>query len=129
MNHIARWMVAAAVMVSATAWAGPMSLWVGQTQTLYIFQKISKIEVSNPAAVKATRIPKVGLDLRAVAPGTSDVKIRCTDGSTYSFRIHSTNGAEVYSTNRNEPEHYQWSISSEPLASAAKARKTGKRAA
>jgi Flp pilus assembly secretin CpaC len=139
MNRIARWMVAAAVMVSATAWAGPMSLWVGQTQTLYLFQKISKIEVSNPAVVKATRIPKVGLDLRAVAAGTSDVKIRCSDGTVYNFRIHSTHGAEVYSTNRNEPEHYQWSASSEPLAArstssaavatAARTRKTVRRSA
>lgn len=135
MNRIARWMVAAAVMVSATAWAGPMSLWVGQTQTLFIFQKISKVEVSNPAVVKATRVPKVGLDLRAVAAGVADVKISCKDGSVYQFRIHATHGAEVYSTDRNEPEHYQWTTSSEqpppsskPVAAAPKARKSVKRA-
>ena len=135
-RHIARWMVAAAVMVSASAWAGPMSLWVGKKQTLFIFQKISKVEISNPAVVRISRVPSVGLDLRAVAPGVSDVKIICRDGSTYEFRVHATNGAEVYSTDRSEPEHYQWSLSSAPrrepsraVASAPKAKKNARRAA
>lgn len=130
MNRIARWMVLASLAVSASAWAGPLSMWVGQTQTLFIFQKISKVEVSNPAVLKATRVPKMGLDLRAIAPGVSDVKIVCKDGSTYAFRVHSTNGAEVYSTNRNEPEHYQWNLSStqpEKVTAASKARKSSKR--
>jgi hypothetical protein len=138
MHRTARWMVAAAaVLASASASAGPLSLWVGQKQTLFIFSKISKIEVSNPEVVRATRVPRVGMDLKAVAPGVSDVTIRCKDGSVYSFRVHSTRGAEVYSTNRNEPEHYQWSLSSTPLASrsssapatavAARAKKSAKR--
>jgi Flp pilus assembly secretin CpaC len=130
MHRIARWIVLSALVVGANAWAGPMSLWVGQKQTLYVFQKISKIEVSNPAVVKATRVPSVGLNLTAMAPGVTDVKIRCSDGTFYELRIHSTNGAEVYSTNRNEPEHYQWSLSSsesKPQAAAAKARKSTKR--
>jgi len=141
MHRTARWMVvAAAVLVSASASAGPLALWVGQKQTLFIFSKISKIEISNPAVIRASRVPSVGLDLRAVAPGVSDVTIRCKDGSVYAFQVHSTRGAEVYSTNRNEPEHYQWSLSSSPLASnstpapatavAAKAaKKSAKRAA
>jgi hypothetical protein len=120
MHRTARWMIAAAaVLVSASASAGPLALWVGQKQTLYIFSKISKIEISNPAVIRASRVPSVGMDLRAVAPGVSDVTIRCSDGSVYAFQVHSTRGAEVYSTNRNEPEHYQWSLSSAPLASRA----------
>jgi hypothetical protein len=57
------------------------------------------------------------------------VKISCKDGSVYAFRIHVTRGAEVYSTNRNEPEHYTWSPSSEPLASRSTppAKKNAKR--
>jgi len=120
MHRTARWMVVvAAVLVSASASAGPLALWVGQKQTLFIFPKISKIEISNPAAVTATRVPSVGMDLKAVAPGVSDVTIRCKDGSVYAFQVHVTRGAEVYSTNRNEPEHYQFSLSSEPMASNA----------
>jgi hypothetical protein len=120
MHRTARWMVAAvAVMVSASAWAGPLSLWVGQKQTLFIFSRISSIEISNPEAIRASRVPSVGMDLRAVAPGVSDVTIKCKDGSVYAFQVHVTRGAEVYSTNRNEPEHYQWSLSSVPMASNA----------
>lgn len=120
MHRTARWMVVAAALVaSASASAGPLALWVGQKQTLYVFSKISKIEISNPAVIRASRVPSVGMDLRAVAPGVSDVTIRCTDGSVYAFQVHSTRGAEVYSTNRNEPEHYQWSLSSAPLASSS----------
>ncbi|HYV45782.1 MAG TPA: hypothetical protein VFA20_13030 [Myxococcaceae bacterium] len=120
MHRTARWMVvAAAVLVSASASAGPLALWVGQKQTLYIFSKISKIEISNPAAVSASKVPSVGMDLKATAPGVSDVTIKCKDGSVYAFRVHVTRGAEVYSTNRNEPEHYQWSLSSNPLASSS----------
>lgn len=121
MYRTARWMVAAFALVSASAWAGPMSLWVGQKQTLYIFSKISKIEISNPTVLRTSRVPGVGLDLRAVAAGVSDVKISCKDGSVYTFRVHATPGAEVYSTNRNEPEHYTWSLSSAPQASRSKA--------
>jgi len=140
MHRTARWMVAAAVMVSASAWAGPMSLWVGQRQTLYIFSRISKIEISNPAVLRASTVPSVGLNLRAVAAGVSEIKISCKDGSTYAFQVHATPGAEVYSVNRNEPEHYTWSLSSAPLAqrseatpaaavAAKAAKKSGKREA
>ncbi|HVE85145.1 MAG TPA: hypothetical protein VND93_19975 [Myxococcales bacterium] len=102
--------------MSASAWAGPLSLWVGQKQTLYIFQRISKIEISNQDVLKSSRVPGVGLSLKAVGTGVADVKISCTDGTSYAFRVHATNGAEVYSTNRSEPEHYQWSLSSTPKA-------------
>src|SRR5262249_13675246 len=95
MHRTARWMVAAAaMMVSASAWAGPLSLWVGQKQTLFIFSRISSIEISNPEAIRASRVPSVGMDLRAVAPGVSNVTIKCKDGSVYAFQVHVTRGAE-----------------------------------
>jgi len=135
-RHIACWMVAAAVMVSASAWAEPMSLWVGKKQTLFIFQKISKVEISNPAVVRVSRVPSVGLDLRAVAAGISNVKIICRDGSTFDFRVHATHGAEIYSTDRNVPEHFASSLSSAPrqesstaVAAAPKAKKSARRPA
>lgn len=115
MHRTARWMLAAAaLMAGASASAGPLALWVGQKQTLFIVAPIEKVEISDGSVIRTSPVPKVGLDLRAVAPGVSDVKITCKGGETYSFRVHSTRGAEVYSTDRSEPEHYQWSLTSAP---------------
>src|SRR5687767_12395629 len=127
MSRSIRLIALAAFLVSGSAWAGPLSLWMGHKQTLFITQKVSRLEVTNPAVAEVKKVKGVGLEVAARAPGVTEIRITCADGSFYEFKVHVTRGAEVYSVNRNEPEHYQWSLSSsDPKPAAKVARKTKK---
>src|SRR3974377_2156306 len=96
MKPIARLIAVAAVMRATSALAAtPLSVWVGQSQTLSVFDKISKIEVSNTDALTVTRV-KAGLNLKAKAPGTSSLKITCADGTIYAYDVHMTEGGSIY---------------------------------
>lgn len=129
MSRFFRLIALSAFVVGGSASAGPLSLWMGHKQTLFITQKVTRLEVSNPAVAQVAKVKGVGLEVAARSAGVTDIRITCSDGSFYSFKVHVTAGAEVYSVNRNEPEHYQWSLSSseQPKPAPKVARKSGKK--
>jgi Flp pilus assembly secretin CpaC len=107
---LGKWVVVAvAVLASTAASAAPLALWVGQTEMLGTQRKIKTITVSNPEVVSVEK-QKSGAELRAKAPGVSHVEMRTTDGYVFEFEVHVTAGAEVYSTNRKESEHADFTL-------------------
>jgi hypothetical protein len=97
MNRFTRWVAVAAVATGATASARPLSVWVGQTQTLSIAQPVTNVEVSNETALKAKRVPGVGVSIHAAATGISTLTITCRGGTVYRFDVHMTErGAAIY---------------------------------
>jgi hypothetical protein len=114
-------LIVAMVLVSGTAWAGPLSLAQGETKFLGFSARSSKVELSD-ASVLAVRTSSSGVELRARHPGVSRVTLRLRDGETYEFTVHVTpNGAEVYSTNRAEPEHSEFSLTPAPARTKSRA--------
>jgi Flp pilus assembly secretin CpaC len=113
-RNLGKLLVVAVAVVSTTAWAGPMSLWLGQTKFIMYNGRFTKVTVSNPSVV-AVQAMRGGAEVRAKDPGVSKVSLRTRDGEKFNFDVHVTpRGAEVYSTNRAEPEHYDFTLSSAP---------------
>jgi hypothetical protein len=103
-------LIVAMVLVSGSAWAAPLSLAIGETTFLGFPARSSKVELSD-ASVITVRTSRSGVELRARQPGVTRVTLRLRDGDTYEFTVHVTpNGAQVYSTNRAEPEHADFSL-------------------
>jgi hypothetical protein len=129
MSLISRLIALAAFAVCGSAWAGPFSLWVGQKHTLFISQKVSRLEVSDLSVAEVKKVRGVGLEIAARAPGVAEIRISTADGTAYAFKVHVTRGAEVYSVNRSEPEHSGWSLSSSEVkpADPRTARQRGKK--
>lgn len=115
--NLGKLLVVAVAVVSTSAWAGPMSLWLGQTKFIMYNGRFTKVTVSNPSVVMVQAM-KGGAEVRAKDPGVSKVSLKTRDGEKFEFDVHVTpRGAEVYSTNRAEPEHYDFTLSSAPKMS------------
>lgn len=119
--NLGKLLVVAVALVSTSAWAGPMSLWLGQTKFIMYTGRFTKVTVSNPSVVTVQAM-KGGAEVRAKDPGVSKVSLRTRGGEKFEFDVHVTpRGAEVYSTNRAESEHYDFTLSSAPRASRSSA--------
>jgi hypothetical protein len=119
--NLGKLLVVAVALVSTAAWAGPMSLWLGQTKFISYNGRFTKATVSNPSVV-AVETLKGGAEVRAKVAGVSRVSLRSRDGEKFEFDVHVTpRGAEVYSTNRAEPEHGEFSLSTAPAVSRSSA--------
>jgi hypothetical protein len=113
--------VLAAAAVSTAAWAGPMALWVGQTKFIGYTAGFKKATVANPSVVSVQTF-KGGAEVRAKQMGVSRVALRARSGEIFEFDIHVTpRGAEVYSVDRAESEHYEFSLSTAPTVSKSSA--------
>ncbi|MBN1209654.1 MAG: pilus assembly protein N-terminal domain-containing protein [Myxococcaceae bacterium] len=112
MRNAGKLLIVAMALVSSSAWAGPLALWVGQTTFLGFPGRHSQVEVSNPWVVEV-KTTKTGAELHGLYPGVTKVTLRLRGGETYEFDVHVTpSGAEVYSTSRAESEHSGFSLPS-----------------
>lgn len=117
------------VLVSGSAWAGPMSLALGETKFLVFMARSAKVELSD-ASVVAVKTSRSGVELRALRAGVSEVTLRLNGGETYEFAVHVTpSGAHLYSTNRAEPEHSDFSLTPAPAKAPKQAPKATSRTA
>jgi hypothetical protein len=68
------------------------------------------------------RTSKSGVELSAKNPGVTHVTLRLRGGETYEFTVHVTpSGAHLYSTNRAEPEHSEFSLTRAPAPAKRRA--------
>jgi hypothetical protein len=103
------------LLVSTGAWAGPLSLALGETKFFGFSARSTKVELSDDSVV-SVRTSRSGVELQAKRPGVSHVTLRLRGGETYEFDVHVTpRGAEVYSTNRAEPEHSEFILTPAPV--------------
>lgn len=125
-----KWMVVVALVGSTAAWARPMSLSVGETKFLGYSGKFTKVRVSNPAVV-SVHMEKGSAEFRGRVAGVSRVRLWTRSGERFAFDVHVTRGAEVYSLDRSEPEHGEFSLSTAaaPRKKAEVARKAARAAA
>jgi len=113
-------LIVAMVLVSGASWAGPLSLALGETKFLGFTARSSKVELSDASVVTVKTI-RGGVELRGQRAGVSQVTLRLHGGESYEFTVHVTpSGAHVYSANRAEPEHSDFSLT--PTSAPAKAR-------
>jgi hypothetical protein len=121
MRNAGKLLIVAVALVSTSAWAGPLALWIGQTTFLGFPGRASQVEVSDPSVI-AVQTSRNGAEIRAIRPGVSQVTLRLRDGETYEFAVHVTpRGAEVYSTARSEGEHSGFSLATASTASKSSA--------
>jgi hypothetical protein len=116
----AGWLVLVAVaLASSSAWAGPLSLWIGETKFLGFQSRSAKVTISDPSVIEV-ETSRSGAEIRAKRPGVSHVTLKLHGGETYEFAVHVTpKGAEVYSTDRAESEHAGFSVSAAPKVGKA----------
>jgi hypothetical protein len=111
-------LIVAMVLVSTGAWAGPLSLAMGETTFLGFTARSSKVQLSDESVV-AVKTSRSGIELSAKRPGVTQVTLLLPQGQKYEFSVHVTpKGAHLYSTNRAEPEHSDFTFS--PPAPKAK---------
>lgn len=123
-RNASRWVLVAVALVSSAAWAGPLSLWMGETTFLGFQSRSARAEVSDPSVIEV-QTSRSGAEIRAKRPGVSRVTLKLHGGTTHEFVVHVTpKGAEVYSTDRAESEHAGFSVPAASKASkgSAKAR-------
>jgi len=122
-------LIVSMVLVSSAAWAGPLAMALGETTFLSFPARSSKVELSD-ASVVAVRTSSSGVELRAMHPGVSRVTLRLRGGQTHEFTVHVTpKGAQVYSTNRAEPEHPDFSLTPAPTPAKSQAPRTAQKPA
>jgi hypothetical protein len=122
-RNAATLLILTVVLVSGTAWAGPMSLALGETKFLVFMARSAKVELTD-ASVVAVKTSRSGVELRALRAGVSQVTLRLNGGETYEFAVHVTpSGAHLYSTNRAEPEHSDFSLTPAPVRAEKQAPK------
>jgi hypothetical protein len=122
MRNAGKLVLVAVALVSSSAWAGPLALWIGETKFLgFQSRSAAKVELSDPSVIEV-QTSRSGAEIRAKRPGVSHVKLLLPGGETYEFAVHVTpQGTEVYSTDRSESEHSGFSLSAAPKARKASA--------
>src|SRR4051812_16616410 len=79
----------ASFLLSTPALAGPLSLWLGQTEMLGLQRKVCRISVTEPSVVTVRKL-KTGAELRARKPGVSHIQMITTEGYVFDFDVHVT---------------------------------------
>lgn len=102
MVSLIRSLVVVSVLLSASAFAHPFSVAVGETKVITLSQRIRGFEVGNKGLVEVTRMPKgTAVVVRGRELGKTELTMRTYDGGAVTLTLNVTsNGARAFEVDR-----------------------------